>query len=261
MGFLVYPGALSEPYDFPLIVSQAVGTLAATPDDLRALDLEERPAEEVLAWAVDRFAGRIVLTCSWQMQSSVLVDMLDRIGAEIRIVELDTGLLFPETYETRDRLIERYDLTVERVDPPQTVAEQALSEGPELWRRDPDRCCALRKVAPLGRALVGMDAWITGIRRVQSPGRLTARKVDMDESRGVVKIQPLVDWTDEDVVGYLYAHDVPYNPLHDQGYPSIGCTPCTRAVREGEDARAGRWAHKGKTECGLHLPSPAPTAG
>jgi phosphoadenosine phosphosulfate reductase len=260
MGFLVYPGALSEPYDFPLIVSQAVGTLAATSDDLRALDLEERPAEEVLAWAVDRFAGRIVLTCSWQMQSSVLVDMLDRIGAEIRIVELDTGLLFPETYETRDRLIERYDLTVERVDPPQTVAEQALSEGPELWRRDPDRCCALRKVAPLGRALVGMDAWITGIRRVQSPGRLTARKVDMDESRGVVKIQPLVDWTDEDVVGYLYAHDVPYNPLHDQGYPSIGCTPCTRAVREGEDARAGRWAHKGKTECGLHLPSPAPTA-
>lgn len=240
-----------------------MGTLAATTDDLRTLvdELEERTAEEVLAWAADRFAGRIVLTCSWQMQSSVLIDMLDRIGAEMRIVELDTGLLFPETYETRDRLIERYGLTVERVDPPQTVAEQALSEGPELWRRDPDRCCALRKVAPLGRALVGMDAWVTGIRRVQSPGRLTARKVDMDESRGVVKIQPLVDWTDEDVIGYLYAHDVPYNPLHDQGYPSIGCMPCTRAVREGEDARAGRWAHTGKTECGLHLPSPAHTAG
>ena len=238
-----------------------MGTLAATTDDLRTLDFEERAAEEVLAWAADRFAGRIVLTCSWQMQSSVLIDMLDRIGAEMRIVELDTGLLFPETYETRDRLIERYGLTVERVDPPQTVAEQALSEGPELWRRDPDRCCALRKVAPLGRALVGMDAWVTGIRRVQSPGRLTARKVDMDESRGVVKIQPLVDWTDEDVIGYLYAHDVPYNPLHDQGYPSIGCMPCTRAVREGEDARAGRWAHTGKSERGLHLPSPAPAAG
>jgi phosphoadenosine phosphosulfate reductase len=173
-------------------------------------------------------------------------------------VELDTGLLFPETYATRDRLIARYGLEVERVDPEQTVAEQERSEGPELWRREPDRCCGLRKVAPLARALAGMDAWITGIRRVQSPGRLTARKVDLDESRGVVKIQPLVDWSDEDVRGYLYARDVPYNPLHDSGYPSIGCVPCTRAVREGEDPRAGRWAQTGKTECGLHLPSGLP---
>ncbi len=218
-------------------------------------EMEDRPAEEVLAWAAERFTGRIVLTCSWQMQSSVLVDMVHRIGADVRIVELDTGLLFPETYATRDRLIERYDLTVERIDPEQTVAEQARTEGPELWNRDPDRCCALRKVAPLGRALEGMDAWITGIRRVQSPGRLTARKVNLDETRGVVKIQPLVDWSDEDVLGYLHAHDVPYNPLHEQGYPSIGCVPCTRAVREGEDRRAGRWAGSGKTECGLHLPS------
>jgi phosphoadenosine phosphosulfate reductase len=234
-----------------------VSTLAASRHDFRILseEMEDRPAEDVLAWAADRFAGRIVLTCSWQMQSSVLVDMLDRIGAEVRIVELDTGLLFPETYETRDRLIARYGLQVERVDPVQTVAEQALSEGDELWRRDPDRCCALRKVAPLQRALVGMDAWITGIRRVQSPGRLTARKVDLDETRGVVKIQPLADWSDEDVVGYLYARDVPYNPLHDRGFPSIGCVPCTRAVREGEDRRAGRWAASAKTECGLHLPS------
>jgi phosphoadenosine phosphosulfate reductase len=181
--------------------------------------------------------------------------MLDRIRAPVRIVELDTGLLFPETYETRDRLIERYGLEVERVAPRQSVAEQEISEGPELWRRDPDRCCGLRKVAPLRSALAGMDAWITGIRRVQSPGRLTARKVDLDESRGVVKIQPLVDWSDEDVMGYLFAHDVPYNPLHDRGFPSIGCVPCTRQVREGEDPRAGRWTHTGKTECGLHLPS------
>jgi phosphoadenosine phosphosulfate reductase len=233
-----------------------VSTLASH-EDLRILsdEMEARPAEEVLAWAADRFAGRIVLTCSWQMQSSVLVDMVHRTGAEVRIVELDTGLLFPATYATRDRLIERYDLTVERIDPEQTVAEQERTEGPALWERDPDRCCALRKVAPLGRALEGMDAWITGIRRVQSPGRLTARKVDLDETRGVVKIQPLVDWSDEDVLGYLYAHDVPYNPLHDQGYPSIGCVPCTRAVREGEDRRAGRWSGSGKTECGLHLPS------
>ena len=198
-----------------------MSTLAVSRHDFRILseEMEDRSAEDVLAWAAERFAGRIVLTCSWQMQSSVLVDMLDRIGAEVRIVELDTGLLFPETYETRDRLIARYGLEVERIEPEQTVAEQALSEGDELWRRDPDRCCALRKVAPLQRALVGMDAWITGIRRVQSPGRLTARKVDLDESRGVVKIQPLVDWSDDDVIGYLYAHDVPYNPLHDRGLP------------------------------------------
>ena len=233
-----------------------------SPEDFRILadEMEGRPAEEVLAWAADRFAGRIVLTCSWQMQSSVLVDMASRVGADLRIVELDTGLLFPETYETRDRLIERYGLEVERIAPERTVAEQEADEGPELWRRDPDRCCGLRKVAPLRHALAGMDAWVTGIRRAQTPGRLTARKVDLDESRGVVKIQPLVDWTDEDVVGYLYAHDVPYNPLHDRGFPSIGCMPCTRAVAPGEDRRAGRWAHSGKTECGLHEPGPA-TAG
>lgn len=234
-----------------------MSTLAGLRDDVLTLsdEMEGRTAEEVLAWAADRFAGRVVLTCSWQMQSSVLIDMLSRIGAEVRIVELDTGLLFPETYATRDRLIARYGIEVERIDPERTVAEQEADEGPELWRRDPDRCCALRKVAPLRRALAGMDAWVTGIRRVQSPGRLTARKVDLDESRDVVKVQPLVDWTDEDVIGYLYAHDVPYNPLHDRGYPSIGCTPCTRAVAEGEDRRAGRWAGRGKTECGLHLPS------
>jgi phosphoadenosine phosphosulfate reductase len=237
-----------------------VSTLAVSHDDLRIIsdEMEGRSAEEVLAWAAERFAGRIVLTCSWQMQSSVLLEMLDRIGAPVRVVELDTGLLFPETYETRDRLIERYGLEVERVEPRQSVAEQEISEGSELWQRDPDRCCGLRKVAPLRRALAGMDAWITGIRRAQSPGRLTARKVDLDESRGVVKIQPLVDWSHEDVMGYIYAHDVPYNPLHDRGFPSIGCVPCTRAVRDGEDSRAGRWADTGKTECGLHLPSSLP---
>ena len=209
-----------------------MSTLAVSRHDFRILseEMEDRSAEDVLAWAAERFAGRIVLTCSWQMQSSVLLDMLDRIGAEVRIVELDTGLLFPETYETRDRLIARYGLEVERVEPEQTVAEQALSEGDELWRRDPDRCCALRKVAPLQRALVGMDAWITGIRRAQSITRAGAKVLELDP-RGVVKVQPLAGWGDEDVKGYLFAHDVPYNPLHDRGFPSIGCTPCTRAIR------------------------------
>ena len=222
--------------------------------DQLAEEFESRTAQELLAWAVDRFEGRIMLTCSWQQQSSVLIDMLHQLGASIRIVELDTGLLFAETYETRQALVDRYDLDLERIDPRETVQEQAESEGPELWRRDPDRCCALRKVEPLERALVGMDAWITGIRRAQSPTRAAARVLELDP-RGVVKVQPLAGWDDEDVKGYLFAHDVPYNPLHDRGFPSIGCTPCTRAIRPGEDSRAGRWADAEKTECGLHLPA------
>jgi phosphoadenosine phosphosulfate reductase len=233
-----------------------VNTLPLSRADVEQLadEFEARSSQELLAWAVDRFEGRIMLTCSWQMQSSVLIDMLHQLGADIRVVELDTGLLFPETYETRERLVEKYHLDLERIDPRETVEEQAVSEGPELWRRDPDRCCALRKVEPLERALVGMDAWITGIRRAQSVTRRDAKVLELDP-RGVVKVQPLAGWTDEDVKGYLFAHDVPYNPLHDRGFPSIGCTPCTRAIRPGEDSRAGRWADAEKTECGLHLPA------
>ncbi len=227
---------------------------SATEVERLAEHYEDRTAEERLSWAVDRFEGHIVLTCSWQRQSSVLIDMASRLGLAIRVVELDTGLLFPETYETRRRLVERYGIEVERVDPAETVAEQARSEGPELWKRDPDRCCHLRKVAPLSHALEGMDAWITGIRRAQAQSRRGARAFELDQARGVVKVQPLVDWTDEDVQGYLFAHDVPYNPLHDRGYPSIGCVPCTRPVAPGDDPRAGRWAGTDKDECGLHLP-------
>jgi phosphoadenosine phosphosulfate reductase len=233
-----------------------VNTLPLSRADVEQLadEFETRSSQDLLTWAVDRFEGRIMLTCSWQMQSSVLIDMLHQLGANIRVVELDTGLLFPETYETRERLLAKYDLELERIDPRETVEEQADSEGPDLWRRDPDRCCALRKVEPLERALVGMDAWITGIRRAQSVTRRDAKVLELDP-RGVVKVQPLAGWTDEDVKGYLFAHDVPYNPLHDLGFPSIGCTPCTRAIRPGEDSRAGRWADAEKTECGLHLPA------
>ena len=233
-----------------------MNTLSLSRSEVEGLaeEFESRTAQELLGWAVDRFAGRILLTCSWQHQSSILIDMLHQLGARIRIVELDTGLLFPETYATRDRLIERYDLEIERIDPLQTVEEQELSEGPALWSRDPDRCCALRKVEPLERALVGMDAWITGIRRAQSITRANARMLELDP-RGVIKVQPLAGWSDDDVKGYLFAHDVPYNPLHDRGYPSIGCTHCTRAIQPGEDSRAGRWADAEKTECGLHLPA------
>jgi phosphoadenosine phosphosulfate reductase len=230
-------------------------TFTSLPDEIAQLaeEFESRPAEDVLAWAADRFGGRIVLTCSWQRQSSVLVHMLSELDVEMRIVELDTGLLFPETYQTRDRLVAKYGIEVERITPRQTVDEQATSEGPTLWTRDADRCCFLRKVEPFQRALAGMDAWVTGIRRDQSPSRAAARKLEWDASRGLVKVQPLVDWTDEDVQGYIYARDIPYNPLHDRGFPSIGCIPCTRAV--GEGGRSGRWAGSRKTECGLHAGS------
>lgn len=227
-----------------------------TPDEVRAAAdrLEGAAAEDVLAWAVERFAGRAVLTCSWQQQSSVLIHMTRPHADAVRIADLDTELLFPETYATRDRLVERYGLTLETFRAEQTPAEQEATLGPALWERDPDRCCFLRKVLPLERALAGSDAWITGIRRAQSATRADARPVEWDEARGVVKVQPLVAWSDEDVKGYLFAHDIPYNPLHDQGYPSIGCMPCTRPVAPGDDPRSGRWAGTGKTECGLHLP-------
>lgn len=237
-----------------MVACVAVRTAPRSPQEVDALAerFERRPAEELLAWAAEAFPGRIVLTCSWQQQSSVLVHMVARLGLPVRVVELDTGLLFPETYATRDALVARYGVEVERIEPRRSIEEQAADVGPALWERDPDRCCALRKVEPLERALAGMDAWVTGIRRVQAATRAAARKVELDARRGVVKVQPLVDWDDERVRGYLYAHDVPYNPLHDRGYPSIGCVPCTRPVAEGEDRRAGRWAGTGKTECGLH---------
>lgn len=219
---------------------------------------EERTAQEILAWAAERFDGRIVLTCSWQRQSSVLVDMLWRIGAEVRIVELDTGLLFTETHQTRNRLIERYGVEVETIHPLQTLDDQADEHGPALWSREPDRCCSLRKVEPMARAMAGMDAWITGIRRSQSVTRRNARAVELDAGRGLVKIQPLFGWSDEDVTAYLYLHDVPYNGLHDEGYPSIGCVPCTSPVRPGDDPRSGRWAGTDKLECGLHATVASP---
>jgi len=210
-------------------------------------ELERAPAERVLERAFDRFGERIVLTCSWQRQSSVLVHMASQLAPGLRVVEFDTGLLFPETYETRERLIARYPVKFERID------QQADRHGQRLWERDPDACCEARKVAPLRQALAGMDAWITGIRREQSTTRRTARKIEKDERRGVVKIQPLADWTSRDVWRYIWRHDIPYNPLHDHGFPSIGCIPCTTSVRGATaDERSGRWRGTGKIECGLH---------
>jgi phosphoadenosine phosphosulfate reductase len=228
--------------------------LASAPA-LRLPDVDAIGPEDVLRWAYGEFGNRMCLTCSWQRQSSVLVHMVSELGLDVPVVELDTQLFFKETYETRDRLVERYGLRLERPEVI-SVARQAVEEGPNLWERDPDRCCHIRKVEPLERALEPYDAWITGIRREQSPTRTNAQKVEWSERFGVWKIQPLVDWDAKRVQAYIHVNEIPYNPLHDAGYPSIGCIPCTRPVGSGEDERAGRWAGSDKLECGIHVNAP-----
>jgi len=215
-------------------------------------DLETMSAEEVLLWAYEEFGDRLCLTCSWQKQSSVLVHMVSELGLDVPVVELDTHLFFRETYETRDRLVERYGLELIR---PEiiSIAEQHVREGPNLWERDPDRCCHIRKVEPLQRALEPYDAWISGIRREQSLTRKDAHKVERSDQFGVWKVHPIVDWDAKRVQAYITVNEIPYNPLHDAGYPSIGCMQCTRPVLKDEDERAGRWAGSDKLECGIHV--------
>jgi phosphoadenosine phosphosulfate reductase len=214
--------------------------------------IERLNAEEVLCWAFDEFRDRLCLTCSWQKQSSVLVHMAAEVGLDVDVIELDTHLFFKETYETREQLVDRYGLTL--IQPEVlTIAEQHRREGPNLWERDPDRCCHIRKVEPLVQALEPYDAWVSGIRREQSPSRAGARKVERSDRYGVWKVQPLADWSEEDVWRYIVANDIPYNPLHDAGYRSIGCIPCTRPIAPGEEERAGRWAGSDKLECGIHV--------
>ena len=210
------------------------------------------PPELVLAWAFERFEDRIAIATGFGVEGMALVDLACRARRRPRVFFVDTDFLFPETYALRRRVEERYGIAIERVASDLAPGAQAERYGPELWRTDPDRCCAFRKVEPLRRHLAGLDAWVTAIRHDQTPARASARAVEWDARWGLVKINPLVAWTRADVWAHVRAHDVPHNPLHAQGFPSIGCTHCTRAVAAGEDERAGRWAGTTKTECGLH---------
>jgi phosphoadenosine phosphosulfate reductase len=219
--------------------------------DIVALELEEQGPEATLKWMVDEFHPNLYVACSFQQEESVLLDMLHRIQPDVRIFYLDTDVLFAETYKTRDRFTERYGFQFERFHNI-SLDEQARLHGDELWESAPDQCCAIRKVEPLQRALGSVDAWITGVRRDQAPTRANSKKVEWDAKFGLVKANPLADWSLEDVWAHIREHEVPYNPLHDQNYPSIGCTHCTRQVMPGEDPRAGRWAGQEKVECGLH---------
>jgi thioredoxin-dependent adenylylsulfate APS reductase len=248
------------------------GTTEAAADGAReaaawAPALEGRPAAEVLAWGAERFAPRITFATGFGPEGCILVDVVARHRLPIDLFTLDTGLLFPETYALWRRLEDRYGLRIRAVRPAQTVEQQAASEGDRLWAREPDRCCELRKVRPLRQALAGFAAWVTAIRRDQTPERATVRVVEHDPRFSLFKLNPLASWTSAEVWEYVRANDVPVNTLHARGYPSIGCWPCTTPVAAGEDPRAGRWRGRTKTECGLHARTngaadpPAPARG
>lgn len=224
--------------------------------ELRALatqagrDLEDAPALEILRWAADTFGDRFCVTSS--MEDAVVAHLASRVRPGVDVVFLDTGYHFPETIGTRDAVAAVLDVNVRTLTPRQTVAQQDAAYGPKLHDRDPDLCCSLRKVKPLQEGLAGYAAWATGLRRVESPTRAETPVVGWDERRQKVKVSPIARWSDQDVESYVAEHGVLTNPLLTDGYPSIGCAPCTRRVAPGEDVRAGRWAGSNKTECGLH---------
>ncbi|MEI5097890.1 phosphoadenylyl-sulfate reductase [Streptomyces sp. PmtG] len=230
---------------------------ADTPaDELRELaeragrDLEDAPALDVLRWAADTFGERFCVTSS--MEDAVVAHLASRARPGVDVVFLDTGYHFPETIGTRDAVEAVLDVNVLTLTPRQTVAEQDAEYGPRLHERDPDLCCALRKVGPLQEGLAPYLAWATGLRRDESPTRAHTPVVGWDDKRRKVKVSPIARWTQDDVDAYVAEHGVLTNPLLLDGYGSVGCAPCTRRLLEGEDARAGRWAGRAKTECGLH---------
>ncbi|ALS26206.1 phosphoadenosine phosphosulfate reductase [Paenibacillus sp. 32O-W] len=218
----------------------------------KAEELESATVEEIIRYAAETFP-KITFACSFGAEDVVLVDIIHKVAPQIDVFYLDTDFHFAETYETRDRIVERYpNIRFIQVKPKLTPEEQAREHGEELWKRDPNSCCNIRKVEPLTRILAQYEAWVTGIRRDQAPTRANAKKIEYDTKFGLIKFNPLASWTSEDVWNYIREHDVIYNPLHDRNYPSIGCEHCTRPVMPGEDPRAGRWAGTDKTECGLH---------
>jgi len=209
--------------------------------------------ERVLEWAFDTFGEGVAISSAFGAEGMALIDITSRVRHNFRLFTLDTEFLFSETYNLMDQVEQTYGVTIERVYPLNSPAEQERVHGPALWQRNPDQCCNLRKVEPLRRKLSELQAWITSIRRDQTATRAGAGKIEWDQKFGLVKVNPIADWSSKQVWQYIREHDVPYNDLHERNYPSIGCTHCTRAVRPGEDPRAGRWAGLSKTECGLHI--------
>jgi len=215
-----------------------------------AAELADAGAEELLRWVDENFGGQYVVASN--MQDAVLVEMAAKVRPGVDVLFLDTGYHFAETIGTRDAVEAVYGVNIVNVTPEQTVAEQDELVGKDLFASDAARCCNLRKVQPLSKALKGYSAWVTGIRRVEAPTRANAPLISFDEAFGLVKINPIAAWSDEDMHAYIDANGILVNPLVDEGYPSIGCAPCTVKPAEGADPRSGRWAGQAKTECGLH---------
>jgi phosphoadenosine phosphosulfate reductase len=232
-------------------------------NELKEKILQLRPLAEswspelILHWAFESFGSGVAVSSAFGAEGMVVIDIAHGLRRPFRVFTLDTEFLFPETYNLMDQIEQRYSVTIEKIYSLTSIKEQERTYGPELWTRDPDRCCNLRKVEPLRRKLSELTAWVTSIRRDQTVDRAYAGKIEWDEKFGLVKINPIADWSSKQVWQYIREHEIPYNPLHDRGYPSIGCTHCTRAVRPGEDARAGRWSGFSKKECGLHLIQPS----
>jgi phosphoadenosine phosphosulfate reductase len=226
-----------------------------TPEDYDRLneELSGKDALDIVRWAFQQYGDDLVYSCSFGAEAMVLLDLISQVKPDAPIVFLDTNVHFPETYALIDRVRERYPrLRIDMVQPELTLAEQAAAHGEALWERDPDLCCQIRKMDPLRRAIAGKTAWFSGLRREQSPTRAHLRFVNPDHNFAKVKICPLIHWKLDEIWMYIRTFQLPYNPLHDQHYPSIGCMHCTRPVQPGEDERAGRWAGLSKTECGLH---------
>ncbi len=226
-------------------------------DELEWLDemsqrLEGATPEAILTWAIDTYYPRFTMATGLGPEGCVIISMLAKIEPRVYIFNLDTGYQFAETLELRERIHQKYGIAIDLRRPELSVAEYEAVHGGPLYSTNPDRCCFDRKVAVLHRVSRHFDAWATGIRRDQSPTRAGTPIVRWDKKFGLVKISPLAAWTKKDVWNRIVSEEIPYNPLHDQGYPSIGCQPCTRRVLAGEDERAGRWSGTAKTECGLH---------
>ncbi|WP_020007155.1 phosphoadenylyl-sulfate reductase [Salinicoccus albus] len=216
---------------------------------------DTKGARRVLEWAYGSFGESIIYSCSFGAEGMILIDLISKVKQDAEIVFLDTDLHFQETYDLIDRVKERYpELHIRLKKPDLTLDEQAAEHGAALWQSDPNQCCYIRKIKPLEDVLNGASAWISGLRREQSPSRQNTHFVNKDERFKSIKVCPLIHWTWDDVWNYIESHKLPYNELHDFQYPSIGCIPCTSPVSAGGDSRDGRWSGSGKTECGLHTP-------
>ncbi|GGK24236.1 putative phosphoadenosine phosphosulfate reductase [Caldalkalibacillus thermarum] len=217
--------------------------------------LEQKDTLEVIKWAYDQWGKELIYACSFGAEGMVLIDMISKVKADAKVIFLDTHLHFKETYDLIEEVKQRYpQLRIELIQPDLSLEEQAKQYGDQLWVHHPDQCCRLRKIIPLHKALTGAAAWMSGLRREQSPTRAHVQFVNLDHKFQSIKVCPLIHWTWEEVWLYIRSFNLPYNPLHDQDYPSIGCEPCTLPVKGEGDSRAGRWAHANKIECGLHSP-------